>query len=108
MIYASLTAKKLGLAKGWWVLIALAALVAGYVWLGAREEADDRRNQNIGAAVQREDDLRTTLERTNDASKARDDVRSDVDGARYDQCLRTARTPANCERFLSGSKADQR
>lgn len=109
MIFAWLTAKAfLGLSKGVWLLAAVALLAGGVIWLRASENADDNANQQIGATVQREGDLRTTLERTKDANQARDDVRTDVDGARYDQCLRTARTPANCKRFLPVSEADQR
>lgn len=100
------------LPRGWhWLaagIAAIALLAALWLWLDAREKADDRRNQEIGAAAQRETDLRETLERTEKGNAAREEVRNDVDGARYTQCLRTARTPANCERFLPQRQADQR
>lgn len=86
-----------------WLWVALAAivlLVVAYFYLSAREEADDKRNQEIGGQIQREGDLRKTIERTEIANEARDDIRSNRDRTRYDQCLRTARTPANCERLL--------
>jgi membrane protein implicated in regulation of membrane protease activity len=104
MIMAWLTGKGfLGLAKGLWLLGAVVALIGAVAWLQARENADDKANQEIGAAVQREGDLRETIERTETANEAREEIgRHDAAGdrLRYDQCLRTARTPANCERFL--------
>jgi hypothetical protein len=114
MLFAWLGTKAFGLARGWWVLIALAALGGAILWLNAREEADDRANQDIGAAVQREADLRETIERTEQANDTRTEVREALardDGrsrAVYDQCLRTARTPANCERFLPSGEAAER
>lgn len=103
MIWAWLTAKKLGIAHGLWVLIALAALVGVAIWLGARETADDKANQNIGAAIQREGDQAETIKRTEQGNAAREEIRAPGDAgdrARYDQCLWSARTPANCVRFL--------
>lgn len=108
MIWATLT----GLPK--WVrfagvaLLAAALLLGLWIWFGAREEADDKANQSIGATVQREGDLREILNRTEQANAARDEVDDDRGTARYDQCLRTARTPENCQRFLPRSSADQR
>lgn len=61
-----------------------------------------------GAAEQRETDLRETIRNVEKANAARDEVHNDIDGARYNQCLRTARTPANCKRFLPARHADQR
>ena len=86
-----------------WAIAGVAALLAlagAYLWITKAEEADDRRNQDIGAKVQREGDMRKTIERTEKANEARDDIRRNRDSSRYDQCLRTARTPANCERLL--------
>lgn len=98
----------LGIARGALLAGSLAALLGLWIWLRATENADDRSNQDLGAAAQRADDLKTTLERTEKANAARNEVRDPVGRARYDQCLRTARTPANCQRFLPGGAADQR
>lgn len=99
---------KLGMA----VLVALAVLVAVLWWRNA-EQADDQRNQDIGAAAERETALTETLTRTEQANEARNTIEQDLqrdDGrscAVYRQCLRTARTPGNCERFLPERQADQ-
>jgi hypothetical protein len=99
MIAAWFGTKALGLQRWIWLAILLAALIGGVLWLQAREEADDRANQEIGAKVQREGDLRKTIERAEKANEARDDITRNRDNAKYRQCLQTARTPANCERL---------
>lgn len=86
----------------------LAALaVGGWLWFDAREKADDKANQEIGGAVQREADLRETVKNVEKANEAADLVRRDPDRA-HAECLRTARTPANCQRFLPDSEAPDR
>ena len=86
----------------------LAALVVGaWIWLDAREKADDKANQEIGGAVQREADLRETVKNVEKANEAADLIRRDPARA-YTECLRTARTPANCQRFLPHSEAPDR
>lgn len=95
-------------ARWWQVLAVLAAATALALWLGAAERADDRANRQIGAAGQRAQDLQVTLERTEEADAARNEVRDPGGDARHKQCMRTARTPANCQRFLPRGAADQR
>lgn len=97
-----------GLARGWLVLALLLVALALIVWTRADENADDRANQAAGAAIQREADLIETLKRTEEAHAARSSIGDDRGTARYDQCLRTARTPANCQRFMPGDGTDQR
>lgn len=102
----------LRLPRGWHYVaagvLAVAALASLWLWLDAREKADDRRNQEIGATVEREKSATATIKQVEKANAARDEVRNDIGSARYDQCLRTARTPALCERFLPQRQADQR
>jgi len=115
MIYAAIQAALGGflrLPPALRYLIGLAgagALLWGlWAWLGHREAQDDKHNQDIGATVQREADLRATLERTETANEARREIEQDGpvgDRARYEQCLRTARTPTNCQRLLPERKA---
>lgn len=114
MIFAWMGTKVLfGLARWAWVLIALAALAGAVLWLQARERADDTANQEIGAVAQREGDLRETIKRTEQGNEARTEIERGLqtdDGhsaAVFEQCLRTARTPANCKRYeLPGVQAD--
>ena len=95
MIPPFLAAKVFGLAKGWWLLIAVAALGL-IIWrINAAEKADDRANQEIGAAVQREGDLRETVTRVETPNEAAANVERDP-VARRDGCLRHSRTPENC------------
>lgn len=89
-----------GIARGWWVLGALAAICALWLWLGAREEADDRHNQVIGSTIEREKAASAAIERVEQANAIRNEMVTADSRFDYDQCLRTARTPANCERFL--------
>lgn len=78
-------------------------LIAGAVlWQGAREEADDTHNQSVGAAVQREASQAATIQNVEKANEAREEIKQTGptgDAVRYQQCLRTARTPANCQRY---------
>lgn len=109
MITAWLTARGfLGLAKGLWVLIAIAALLGLYLWLDSREAADDTHNQEIGATAEREGALQETVKRTEQGNEAREAIQQAGpigDQLRYDQCMRSARTPANCQRFLPQRQA---
>lgn len=95
MIAAWLGTKALGLHRWIWLLALLAAIAGGILWLQASEEADDKANQEIGAKVQREGDLRKTIERAETANEAAENIKRDPD-ARRDGCLRHSRTPENC------------
>ncbi len=89
-----------GLARGWWLVIVLAALVATYqIGRGALDQVIDNA-KDAGATEQREGDLRKMLNRTEEANAARVEIRNPGSIAAYNQCVRTARTPANCQRFL--------
>lgn len=111
MLIAWLTARGfLGLAKGFWLLGIAFAVVAAVGWFLAREEADDEANRDIGAAIQREGDLRQTIERVEEGNATREETRRVVDAGASAElhalCLRTARTPENCRRFLPERPAD--
>ncbi|WP_132468728.1 hypothetical protein [Novosphingobium sp. ST904] len=92
--------------------IALAAACLALLWLWARSH--DEKQQAAGASAQREGDLRETINRAEQGNAARVEIQDAFnrgDGrsaAVYDQCLRTARTPANCERFLPREQATDR
>lgn len=95
MIWAALTdlprwAKVAGTA-----VLAAAILMGLWLWIGSREEADDKANQQIGAAIQREGDLTETIKQVEKANEAEARIERDPD-ARHAGCLRHSRTPENC------------
>lgn len=105
MIFAWLTARGLlGLSKGLWLLLAVLLAIGAVAWLHAHETADDAANVAIGRTIEREEALTETLERTEAGNAAREETRRVVDAGAgselYALCLRTARTPANCDRYL--------
>lgn len=94
-LWASQRVRKVALA-----LLVLALLAGLWAYLSARENADDQHNQEVGAELQRATDLAETIDRVETADDTREEMRDPASRARYDQCLRSARTPANCERLL--------
>jgi type III secretory pathway component EscV len=98
-----------------WVYVCIAKLLAlGAVVLWHRREVSDAEEagKTSGAAAEREEQLVEIINRTETANETREDIQREVrDGTGrdlYNQCLRTARTTTNCERFLpSGEEADR-
>ena len=92
--------------------IGLAVLVIALLWFLVRSH--DEKQREAGASAQREGDLRETINRTEQGNAARVEIQDAFkrdDGrsrAVYDQCLRTARTPENCQRFLPEQQAAER
>ncbi len=102
------------LAKAGLVLLAVVAFSALILWLNLREDADDQANQQIGATSERTKHLEDTIEQVEKGNAARAEIEEAIgrnDGRSrvvYDQCVRTARTPANCKRYLPDDEADHR
>lgn len=104
-----------GFTPRFWVIAGVVlAVILTIVLFSCAEREDDRNNQQIGATAEREKNTTEVLQRTETANEVReqttrylriDDGRSDV---AYRQCLRSARTPANCERLLPDRQAPQR
>lgn len=87
-----------------WAGLAALSLILGGVWY-CTEQVDKRVEQAevVGSTTERNVQLEQTIENVKKAENARDEITDPGpagDLARYDQCVRTARTPANCERFL--------
>lgn len=84
-----------------WAAVVVLAIALAALWLWQHDEKQRER----GAQVQRETDLRETINRTEQGNAARNEIHEALnrdDGrsaAVYDQCMRTARTPANCQRY---------
>lgn len=105
------TIKALGLPRYLWIVLAVAAVIGLWVWAGAAERADDRQNQELGAAVERGETATETLERVEQGNEIREQVEVDIrrggSAAMHAQCLRSNRgDPAVCERFLPQRPAD--
>lgn len=86
-------------------LAVIALLGALWAFLSAREKADDKANQQIGAVAEQSRAAVETIKRVETGNAAREDIRapgSDGDCVRYAQCVRSARpsAAANCARFL--------
>lgn len=93
-----------------WLLPAIAA--AGLFLMLKMEQAENERlNVELKHTKSELSIARQTITRIMEANNARNDIKEGVrnpagNPVAYDQCLRTARTPANCERFLPSSPAD--
>lgn len=77
-----------------------ALLVAGllggiWLWLGARENADDKRNQEIGRDIERAESVAKTLDQIERANDAEEKLDRDA-AARLANCRLHSRTPENC------------
>lgn len=96
----------------WAALGAALALLAVWAWHNSQVSEAATEGRKEGATAQRETDLIETIERTETANETREviqgEVRAGSGDALYDQCLRTARTPANCKRFMPDSKTPVR
>ena len=98
-----------------WAYVALGAvLVVLMAWAWHNSQVSQAASDGLqkGAQAQRETDLIETIDRTEQANETRETIKAEVragnGGALYDQCLRTARTPAHCQRFLSGGETPLR
>lgn len=77
----------------------LAVVIAGIwfaIWLsGVKKEAKQE-----GVTQERTGALIETVNRMENASETRREIADPGSRARYDECMRSARTPENCKRFL--------
>lgn len=97
----SRTAIKAGLA----VLI-IAVIGLGVYMYGQGQERLVETAKDAGAAEVTAENLEETIKRVEIGNEARTEIRDNVGNARYNQCLLTARTASNCERFLSIQPTD--
>jgi hypothetical protein len=98
--------------QAWAALGGVLALLAAWAWHNGQVSEAATEGAEKGAQAQRETDLVETIQRTEQANETREVIRSEVragaGGALHAQCLRTARSPANCERFLPSGEASNR
>lgn len=114
MIWAAWTAVKLfakRLPIGWWAALGAAlAIVALVLWVrGAINDAASQ-GRTEGAQTQREADLRETIKRVEQSNDTRNQIKTEVErgsgDALYRECLRSARSPDSCKRFMPNRQAD--
>ena len=77
-------------------LFAILGVIAFKVWLA--DVKHDARQE--GVTTERAGQLTETLNSVEKANDTRRQIDDPASRARYDECLRSARTPANCQRFL--------
>lgn len=101
MTKTSLGPKAAKLAS-WGVLAVLAALLIGAALLWFNDTVDDAHDEGVkqGVTTERVEAQGKVIENVKTANETRAAVRDERSGAAYDECLRSARNPANCERFL--------
>lgn len=90
----------LGAPRWLLVLLAGAALAGAVGFLVTSVNRHDAVQREAGAAEQRAGDLGETVKRVETANEVRDQIRAPGSRALYDECVRSARVPAYCERFL--------
>ena len=95
-----------------WSGVAAALLLAGTVaYCNHQVEERVEVAQTTGEERERTRQLETTVKNVETAREAVKDITEASprgDAARYNQCLRTARTPENCERFLPSVQETER
>lgn len=104
-----LAAPFLNIPRWVWIAGAICILTALAIKIAdnAVEDALETAKQT-GVMEERATNLETTVKRVEIANEARDEIINDRGNARYEQCLRTARTPANCERLLRTGNPNDR
>lgn len=81
----------------------VAAIVAYFTFADRREQRIEEKLEEKGAVTERAKQSEAVINRVEEANNEREKIsRNDDAGAqlRYEQCLRSARTPANCQRLL--------
>lgn len=85
-----------------WFLIGAAALVLFVIVLIVLDNAGDQ-GEEIGRAEERAGRAEETIKRVEEAKDAKEEAEASGaagDNLRFNQCVRSSRTPENCKRFL--------
>lgn len=84
-------------------LVLVAAVIAFFTFADKKEQRIETKLEEKGVLKERSETQGETINRVKEANDVREEVnRNDDAGARlrYEQCLLSARTPANCQRLL--------
>lgn len=86
--------------RGLVVLIPLLLIALAFWWFN--DTVDDARDEGVkaGIATERVEAQGKVIENVQAANETRAAVRDERSRAAYDECVRSARNPANCERFM--------
>lgn len=89
-------------AASWGVLLLVAGLLVGAALLWFNDTVDDARDEGVkqGVTTERVEAQGKVIQNVQTANETRAAVRDERNRAAYDECLWSARNPANCERFL--------
>ncbi len=102
-----LTAKSLLGAPRWlFAIAALAALGWALAALVGAINHHDAAQRKAGVIQEQAHSMGETIKRTEQGNAAREEIRRPDSSAKYDQCLRSARNPANCQRFVPERSPD--
>ena len=86
-----------------WVggLLLVASLIGGAVWW-FNDTVEDAHDDGVtqGVTTERVEAQGKVIKNVQAANKTRAAVRDDRNRAAYDECVRSARNPANCQRFM--------
>lgn len=82
-------------------LLLVALLIGAAVWW-FNDTVDDAHDDGVkqGVTAERVEAQGKVIENVQAANETRAAVRDDRSRAAYDECVRSARNPANCERFV--------
>lgn len=82
-------------------LLLVSLLIAGAIWWFT-DTVDDARDEGVkaGIATERVEAQGKVIENVQAANETRAAVRDEHSRAAYDECVQSARNPANCERFM--------
>ena len=82
-------------------LLLVALFIGGAVWW-FHDTVEDAHDEGVkqGVTTERVEAQGKVIENVQAANETRAAVRDDRSRAAYDECVRSARNPANCERFV--------
>jgi hypothetical protein len=84
-------------------LVLVAAVVAYFTFADKKAQRQEGNLVDKGVLQERSETQGEVINRTKEATDVREEISRNDDAGlrlRYEQCMRSARTPANCQRLL--------
>lgn len=93
---------KLAKLAAWGLIGLLAALLVGGAIWWFNDTVDDAHDAGVkqGVTAERIEAQAEVIKNVETANETRTEVRDPRSRAAYDECVRSARNPANCQRFM--------